>query len=32
MTIQNAISPDAEGLVTMTAEDYQDLIDTRDGW
>jgi DNA-binding XRE family transcriptional regulator len=31
MTIQTMISPDGERLVTMTAEDYQDLIDARDG-
>jgi len=30
MTIQTTISPDGERLVTMTAEDYQDLIDARD--
>lgn len=30
MTIQTTISPDGQRLVTMTAEDYQDLIDARD--
>ena len=30
MTIQTIISPDGQRLVTMTAEDYQDLIDARD--
>jgi DNA-binding XRE family transcriptional regulator len=30
MTIQTTISPDGRRLVTMTAEDYQDLIDARD--
>ena len=30
MTIQTTISPDGERLVTMTAEEYQDLIDARD--
>ena len=30
MTIQTTISPDGERLVTMSAEDYQDLIDARD--
>jgi DNA-binding XRE family transcriptional regulator len=30
MTIQTSISPDGERLVTMTAEEYQDLIDGRD--
>jgi DNA-binding XRE family transcriptional regulator len=30
MTIQTTISPDGERLVTMTAEEYQDLIDGRD--
>jgi len=30
MTIQSTISPDGERLVTMTAEEYQDLIDARD--
>jgi DNA-binding XRE family transcriptional regulator len=30
MTIQITISPDGQRLVTMSAEDYQDLIDARD--
>ncbi len=30
MTIQTMISPDGVRLVTMTAEEYQDLIDARD--
>jgi DNA-binding XRE family transcriptional regulator len=30
MTIQTTISPDGQRLVTMSAEDYQDLIDARD--
>ena len=30
MTIQTMISPSGERLVTMTAEEYQDLIDARD--
>lgn len=30
MTIQTTISPNGERLVTMTAEEYQDLIDGRD--
>jgi DNA-binding XRE family transcriptional regulator len=30
MTIQTTTSPDGERLVTMTAEEYQDLIDARD--
>jgi DNA-binding XRE family transcriptional regulator len=30
MPIQTTISPDGRRLVTMTAEDYQDLIDARD--
>ena len=30
MTIQKTVSPDGEPLVTMTAEEYQDLIDARD--
>ncbi len=30
MTIQTMISPEGVRLVTMTAEDYQDLIDARD--
>jgi DNA-binding XRE family transcriptional regulator len=30
MTIQTTISPDGQRLVTMTAEEYQDLIDARD--
>lgn len=30
MTIQTTISPDGERLVTMTADEYQDLIDARD--
>jgi DNA-binding XRE family transcriptional regulator len=30
MTIQTSISPDGQRLVTMSAEDYQDLIDARD--
>jgi DNA-binding XRE family transcriptional regulator len=30
MTIQTTISPDGQHLVTMSAEDYQDLIDARD--
>ena len=30
MTIQTTISPDGERLVTMTAEEYQDLLDGRD--
>jgi DNA-binding XRE family transcriptional regulator len=30
MTIQTTISPDGERLVTMTAEEYRDLIDARD--
>jgi DNA-binding XRE family transcriptional regulator len=30
MTIQKTISPDGKRLVTMTAEEYQDLIDGRD--
>ncbi len=29
MTIQMSISPDGERLVTMTAEEYQDLLDAR---
>ena len=29
MTIQTTISPNGERLVTMTAEEYQDLIDAR---
>ena len=29
MTIQTTISPDGKRLVTMTAEEYQDLIDAR---
>lgn len=30
MTIQTTISPDGQRLVTMTAEEYQGLIDARD--
>ena len=30
MTVQKTISPDGKRLVTMTAEEYQDLIDGRD--
>ena len=30
MTIQTTISPDGQRLVTMTAEEYQDLVDARD--
>jgi DNA-binding XRE family transcriptional regulator len=30
MTVQISVSPDGENLVTMTAEEYQDLIDARD--
>jgi hypothetical protein len=30
MTIQTTISPDGQRLVTMSVEDYQDLIDARD--
>lgn len=30
MTIQTSVSPDGESLVTMTTEEYQDLIDARD--
>ncbi len=30
MTIQTTISPDGQRMVTMSAEDYQDLIDSRD--
>jgi DNA-binding XRE family transcriptional regulator len=30
MTIQTTITPDGQRLVTMTAEEYQDLIDARD--
>ncbi len=30
MTIKTTISPDGERLVTMTAQEYQDLIDARD--
>jgi DNA-binding XRE family transcriptional regulator len=30
MTIQTTITPDGEHLVTMTADEYQDLIDARD--
>ena len=30
MTIQTTLSPDGERLVTMTVEEYQDLIDGRD--
>jgi DNA-binding XRE family transcriptional regulator len=30
MTIQTTIAPDGERLVTMSAEEYQDLIDARD--
>ncbi|MSO99692.1 MAG: XRE family transcriptional regulator [Acetobacteraceae bacterium] len=30
MTIQTTISPDGQRLVTMTTEEYQDLIDARD--
>jgi len=30
MTIQTTISPDGQRLVTMTAEEYQDLLDARD--
>ncbi len=30
MTIQTTISPEGQRLVTMTAEEYQDLIDARD--
>ena len=30
MPIQTTISPDGERLVTMTAEEYQDMIDARD--
>ncbi len=30
MTIQTTTLPDGETLVTMTGEDYQDLVDARD--
>lgn len=30
MTIETTISPDGQRLVTMTAEEYQDLVDARD--
>jgi DNA-binding XRE family transcriptional regulator len=30
MTIQTTLSPTGEKLVTMTAEEYQDLVDARD--
>jgi DNA-binding XRE family transcriptional regulator len=30
MTIKTSVSPDGERLVTMSAEEYQDLIDARD--
>lgn len=30
MTIQTIVSPNGERLVTMTEEEYQDLIDARD--
>ncbi len=30
MTIQTTISPDGKRLVTMTEDEYQDLIDARD--
>ena|SRR5579883_1138365 len=30
MTIRTSVSPDGESLVTMTADEYQDLIDARD--
>jgi DNA-binding XRE family transcriptional regulator len=30
LTIQTTISPDGQRLVTMSAEEYQDLIDARD--
>ncbi len=30
MTIQTVVGPDGQTLVTMTPEDYQDLIDARD--
>ena len=30
MPVKNTISPDGERLVTMTAGEYQDLIDVRD--
>jgi DNA-binding Xre family transcriptional regulator len=30
MTIQTKIGPDGQKLVTMTAEEYEDLIDARD--
>jgi DNA-binding XRE family transcriptional regulator len=30
MTVQTTISPEGQRLVTMTEEDYQDLIDARD--
>ena len=30
MTIQTSISPDGQRPVTMSVEDYQDLIDARD--
>jgi DNA-binding XRE family transcriptional regulator len=30
MTIQTVVGPDGQALVTMTPEDYQDLIDARD--
>jgi DNA-binding XRE family transcriptional regulator len=30
MTIQTTISPEGQRLVTMTEEDYQDLVDARD--
>lgn len=29
MTVQMSVSPDGEQMVTMTAEEYQDLIDGR---
>lgn len=30
MTIQTSLSPTGEPLVTMTADEYQDLVDARD--
>lgn len=30
MTIQTVVGPDGQALVTMTPEDYEDLIDARD--
>ena len=30
MTVQTSVSPDGESLVTMSAKEYQDLMDARD--